>query len=234
MAKLRTWMWHFKTISFFSVIFSVTAWAGDTPLDKSVRPNDRDEIPNVFRDMGVVQRRAMPKVGRFLISSYGGFDFSDGPYTNYALNVNPGYAVSDFFEIYFNYVPMFFVSPRSIVQTVAELQLANGKAAEIEAAKPVSQMGVELLWAPAYGKDSLGIRTIIRSDTFMKFGYSKVTYDTGESGSKFQVGVGKTYFVSSFLGLRAAVNFGYLETIVQGLKAFRGMALIDGGIVVYF
>jgi hypothetical protein len=211
---------------------TLDARAADTPLDKGLRPGDVDEIPNVFRDMGVVQRRAMAKSGRFLLSTFGGFDFSDGPYTNYALNLNPGYAISDFFEIYFNFAPMFLVSKRSIVDTVASLELADGKRAEIVAATPQRQLGAEFLWAPAYGKDSLGLKTIIRSDTFVKAGVSQITYDAG-TGMRFTLGAGKTYFVGNHAGLRICVDFGHMETIVNGQKAFRSMALVETGVVFY-
>lgn len=229
---------HTKT--YYNVLFSVLGhltsgvlgFSSETPLNKDVLTEKKDEIPTLFRDMGVIQRRAMAKSGKFLLSTFGNFDFSDGPYTNYGLNINPGYALSDFFEFYLNYAPTFFISPRSIVQTVSELELANGKRAEIVAARPKSQIGFDILWAPTYGKDSIGLKTIIRSDTFFKLGFSKINYDSGD-GNKFQFGVGKTYFMSSFLGLRVSMNFGYVQTIINQQKSYQSMALIDGGFVLY-
>ena len=48
--------------------FAFSAFAQETPLDKSLAPVDDDSYSNVFKDMGVVQRRAMKKSGKFLIS----------------------------------------------------------------------------------------------------------------------------------------------------------------------
>lgn len=207
------------------------AEALDTGL-KPDTPSGNEEIAQVFKDMGVVQRRAMEKGGRFLFSSFGSFDFSDGPYTLYSFNTNPGYAVSDFFEIYANLAPVFVSSARDIVKKVGGLTLANGQTASIVAAKPKTQFGAELLWAPAYGKDSLGLRSIVRSDTFLKLGVGRINYDAG-NGMRFVLGVGKTFFLGKTVGLRGVVNLGHVQTIVDGAKAFRTMALLEAGMMFY-
>jgi len=202
-------------------------------VNPTLRPEDTEEISNVFREMGVVQRRAMPKGGRLLLSTYGGFDFSDGPYTNYSLNINPGFALSDFLEIYLNAAPLFFVSPRSIVSLVGNEKLGDGTYLVISAARPTSQIGGEVLWAPAYGKDSLGMRTIIRSDTFFKLGASMVSYSGGQSGFRLVAGVGKSFFFSRHVGFRLCVNYTAAQNIVQNVKAVRSMAVLETGLVVY-
>jgi len=224
--------YHAPLLALVQLFSGMTGLSSETPLNKDLLTDRKDNIPAVFRDMGVIQRRAMSKSGKFLLSTFGNFDFSDGPYTNYGLNINPGYAFSDFFEVYLNYAPAFLISPRSIVQIVSELELSNGKRAEIVAGRPQSQIGFDILWAPTYGKDSIGLKKIIRSDTFLKLGFAKVSYDAGD-GNKFQLGVGKTYFLNSFLGLRVSMSLGYVQTIINDRKSYRGMALIDGGFVLY-
>ncbi len=207
-------------------------YAADAPLNKQLEPPPNDEVSNVFRDMGVVQQRAMKKGGRFLFSLYESLDFSDGPYTNYSINLNPGYAISDFFEIYINYVPAFQVSARSIVGLVQNLQLANGATATLVEAKPQSQYGLELLWAPAYGKDSIGIHHVIRSDTFFKLSVGQVNYDT-DTGLRFVLGVGKTYFLTNWLGLRFTVDYDDQQTVLNSVKAFQSFLLIEAGFMFY-
>lgn len=213
---------------------SRAALAAETPLDRSLKPTDQEqeEVSNVFRDMGVVQRRAMPKGNRFLFSTFGTFDFTDGPYTRYALNLNPGYALSDFFEIYLNYVPTFFVSQRSIVQEVEKLTPSSGERFTISAATPQTQIGGEILWAPAYGKDSFGIRNVIRSDTFLKLSVGQIKYDAG-TGMRFVGGLGKTYFLGRSAGMRICVDFGQIEDFIQNAKVTRSMVLLEAGLMLY-
>ncbi len=217
---------------------SAPAFAAGTPLDPGLRTDDKEseEISNVFKDMGVVQKRSMPKGGRFLFSTYGSFDFSDGPFTNYSLNINPGYAISDFFEIYINYVPMFITQARSINDQLATLTVYNAAGLRvtpyITASLPKSQIGAEFLWAPAYGKDSLGIRTVLRSDTFIKIGVAQTTYDT-DTGLRFVAGVGKTFFLGRHAGLRVCVNAGMVQNTINNQKAFRAVTLLETGFNIY-
>ncbi len=203
-----------------------------TPLDSTVRIGSDDEISNVFRDMGVVQRRAMRKRNRFLVATYATLDFSDGPYTNYSMSVNPGYAISDFLEVYAQFSPFYIVNARPIVDLVSSLTLQNGQQATITAARPKYQFGVEVLWAPLYGKDSLGMNTIIRSDTFLKVGASQIQYDS-TTGLGFKLGLGKTFFIGKYMGLRFCIDYGYIQSVIQNEKSFRGTLLSELGMNFY-
>ena len=202
-----------------------------TPLDTKLEPAT-EEKSNVFQDMGVVQRKAMKKRGRFLFSSYLSLDFSDGPYTNYSIHINPGYAFSDFFEVYLSLAPAYLVSARSIVDKVANLRPTSGERFSITAAKPKQEFGLEFLWAPLYGKDSFGISSIVRSDTFLKFGLTQVKYDT-DSGMSFKFGVGKTFFIGQSLGLRLCVDYDYVQTVIDNIKSFNGQLLTELGLTFY-
>lgn len=205
------------------------------PISDDLKPPEEslDEVAAVYKDMGVLQRPAMSKKGRFLVSSYGSLDFSDGPYSMYGLHVSPGYAISDSFEIYFNFVPLYINSARSIVEKVEGLTLANGQKATILFSKPKMDYGAELLWAPAYGKDSVGSRHVVRSDTFFKVGSSLVQYET-TSGMKFTFGMGKTFFWPKHFGFRIAAMGYYQQTVLDGSKAFRFYANAEAGVVGYF
>ena len=207
----------------------------DAALDPNVAPKSEEEVSNVFRDMGVVQKRAMPKGERWLVSTYASFDFSDGPYSNYSFHVNPGYAVSDFVEIYLNFVPFHIVSPRSIVD---KLQTQISPPVTVIEAKPKMQFGAEVLWAPLYGKDSMGISRIIRSDTFVKFGASMISFEGGDSGMSFNLGVWKTFFFSKNTGFRFCVDWGYMQQIINfgaavPTKSFASMLLTEFGLTFY-
>jgi outer membrane beta-barrel protein len=212
------------------LIAPLAAWAqgsGGTPLDANLAPQNEEEVSNVFRDMGVVQKRAMPKAGRWLLSTYGTLDFSDGPYSYYTLNVNPGYAISDMLEVYANFVPFYIIQPRSIVEKVAQL---NGT---ISASRPNLQYGLEVLWAPLYGKDSLGVSRVIRSDTFLKFGASLISFEGGETGTIFKLGAGKTFFLTKAAGFRFCLSWGYGQQVVDNVKSFRTQFLTEFGMNFY-
>ena len=208
-----------------------TAAKAAAPLDINLEPSI-EEKSNVFQDMGVVQKKAMKKRGKFLLSTYYSIDFSDGPYTNSSIHLNPGYAFSDFFEVYASFSPLYIVSPRSIVNRVSTIIGPGGVTYSIVAAKPKSEYGVEFLWAPLYGKDSFGIRSIIRSDSFVKVGLTQIKYDT-DTGMSFKLGVGKTFFLGQSYGFRFGVDYDYLQTVVDGQKSFNAALLMELGLMFY-
>lgn len=208
-------------------------------LDRSVYSQlNQDQVSSVFRDMVVVQRKAKEKGKKFLLAPSLSFEFSDGPKAMYPINLDIGYAFNDFWELYVNYVPSFLVRERSIVSKVKELKTASGDQASISASNPQSQVGVNLLWVPAYGKDSWGPYSIIRSDTFFKFGLANIKYEDG-SGLRISALVGKTYFIASQFNLRLAVGGMNVESFStdsqnQKKKNSDTVAIIESGIVFYF
>jgi hypothetical protein len=151
----------------------------------------------------------------------------------YGVNLSVGYALSDFWEIYLNVAPTFLNSKRSIVEKIESLTLQGGGKASIDAALAQQQYGLEILWAPLYGKDSLGLRNIVRSDTFLKFGAFVIEYTGGQQGMKFNTGIGKTYFVGKRGGFRITASGNYLQTIVDGVKKFQAAAVLEAGLVFY-
>jgi outer membrane beta-barrel protein len=197
------------------------------PLNANLKPEDINLEDNLFEDMVVVQKKAMNKSGRFLLSSYASLDFSDGPYTLWAWNVNPGFALSDFWEVYVSFAPVYISQERDIVKKI------KGIGGTIDAQQAKYSYGVELLWSPLYGKDSLGSRHVIRSDTFVKLGVHNIQYDKG-NGYKIHTAIGKTYFISNHLGFRPAISGNMIQTIVDNKKEFRFFAIVEAGLVAYF
>ncbi len=212
------------------------AASGADKLDKNLRPPpiETREIEEVFKDVVVVQRKAKTKKGSFLFNTFGSFDFSDGPTTLYGMNINLGYALSDSFEAYVNYVPSFIAQERDVVKRFDDLILEGGYKAKLNYSKPLSQYGVELLWAPAYGKDSWGPYSIVRSDTFVKMGFAMIQYEGGFSGDRYGLSIGKTFFLSNWFNLRAAAGGSVLQSIIDGEKVSYTVGILEVGLIWYF
>lgn len=207
-----------------------------TPLNQNLKPNVKDDmIPSVYKDMVVVQRKAKKKGDHFLFAPSFGLDFSDGPITSYAINTDIGYAFSDFWEFYINIVPAFVTIERPIVSKVRNLgKLADGTTPDITYAKPQNQFGGVLLWAPAYGKESWGPYSIVRSDTFFKLAIGDILYAGGKNGMRYALMVGKTYFISNWLNIRVAAGIAYVESIVQDQKSDDWAPVLETGLAYYF
>lgn len=204
-------------------------------LDRSLEPTVSDEISSLFENVVAVQRKAKVKSGKFLFAPYLSFDFSDSPQTMYAFNFNMGYAIGEFFEIYLNYVPSYVNNERSISKKVRELRPYpdDGTTPYIDVEKVKNSFGLELNWVPIYGKDSWGPYGIIRSDTYLNVGFSRINY-TINSGYKTKLAIGKTWFISDYWNLRLQAGGSFLETFSKGKKEIIVIGLLEGGLVYYF
>ncbi|MFZ4404225.1 MAG: hypothetical protein ACOYOK_09010 [Pseudobdellovibrionaceae bacterium] len=203
-------------------------------LDRSLKPSTTDEISTLFENVVAVQRKAKIKSGKYIISPYLSFDFSDSPYTMYGLNLNFGYAASEFWEFYLNYVPVYVSNERGIAKKVKDLGLLqSGLQPEISMEKAKSSYGFEVNWVPIYGKDSWGPYGIIRSDTFLNFGATQMKYASGD-GLKVKIALGKTFFVRDGINLRLQAGGASVQTITQGKKEAVFIGLLEGGLVYYF
>ncbi len=210
------------------------AAAGKPVLNKELDPKEAfGDVSALFEDVVAVQRKALKKANSFLLSPYLSFDFSDAVYTMYGLNLDAGYAPSEFWEIYLNYVPVFINQERSLSKKVRELTLSNGQRAEIKTEKAKSSYGLDILWAPAYGKDSWGLRGVVRSDTFFALSAGMIQYESS-SGLRTKLAVGKTFFIYDEFNFRAQAGVSVLEAITDGKKETQTVGLLEFGTVYYF
>ncbi len=211
-------------------------------LNHEVKLEVGDNVSKVFRDMVVVQRKAKNKAKHILFNSNLGIDFSDGPATLYTMNLNFGYAPSDFWEFYINYAPGFIVQERKIVKMLGDQEIYDSagqkKKFVINYAKPKSQIGAEILWAPAYGKDSWGPYTMFRSDTFFKIGYYQMDFpEEKKKGARYALMGGKTYFAAKYFNVRLAAGLHHMQTFVgftdKEKEKFNEILFIEAGLVFY-
>lgn len=217
-----------------SQVYGQNAPAAKDELDRELKPEQKDEISALFENVVAVQRKAKVKAGSWLFNPYLSFDFSDSPSTMYGLNLNFGYAMSEFWEVYLNYVPSYITNERQVAKKVRDLgTLADGTKAEISYEKAKSSYGVELNWLPAYGKDSWGPYQIIRSDTFLNLGLYQIKYES-TTGMKYKLMLGKTFFVSPNVNIRLQAGASYLDTVSLGQKSSALIGLLEMGTVFYF
>jgi hypothetical protein len=99
-------------------------------------------------------------------------------------------------------------------------------------------MGAEILWAPAYGKDSWGPYTMFRSDTFFKFGAYQMDFpEDKKKGMRFALMGGKTYFAAKYFNVRVAAGFHHMQTFVgmteEEKQKFNTLLFLEGGLVFY-
>jgi len=181
---------------------------------KKLKPKFKTALPGIYNEMGVIQDKFIDKKG-FVANVGLNFDFSTAPYTFLNLNIDVGYAFNDFWEVYLTASPLFLSSERDFITQVREqMQFKATGNTPLIVGQPELQYGGYLVWAPSYGKDSFGSKTILRSDTFFKAGFALINYADAESGNKYHIGLGKTFFFTRWLGLRLEAQLAFIETPV--------------------
>lgn len=224
------------------LVVSPSAWSqtesgGPAGLDQKLKLTSKDEVSPIFDGVVAVQRKAKVKKGSFLFAPLFSMDFSDAPYTMYSLQLNAGYAISDFWEVYFAYSPSFATNERNLSKQIKQIPPAGTYT--IDAEKPKSFMGLEVNWLPIYGKDSWGPYSIVRSDTFINFSYGQIQFSKNV-GNKIKVAVGKTFFFSDLFNFRIQAGPSSVETFSKApgttvtKKETITIGLIETGVVFYF
>ncbi len=206
------------------------------PLDQKLKLSSKDEVSPIFEGVVAVQRKAKVKKGSILFNPMFSMDFSDAPYTQYSLQLNFGYALSDFWEIYLAYSPIYIANERNLSKQVKKLGTGQYS---IDAQKPKSFMGGEIKWIPIYGKDSWGPYSIVRSDTFVHFSFGQIQYSR-DAGNRMSFAVGKTFFFSDLFNFRIQAGPSFVETFSRDpntqedkMEAIT-IGLIETGVVFYF
>lgn len=236
------WLRNFVCLTILignSISWSQTESSGvnsNVALDPKLKLTANDEVSPIFEGIVAVQRKAKVKKGSFLFAPMVSLDFSDAPYTQYSLQLNAGYAISDFWEVYLAYSPSYVATERNLSKQVKKIDQGQYR---IDAQKPKSFAGVEVNWLPIYGKDSWGPYSIVRSDTFLHFSYGQITYSK-DVGNKITFAVGKTFFFSEYFNFRIQAGPSFIETFstipggtVQKKESIT-VGLIETGLVFYF
>ena len=199
-----------------------------------LKGNFENEVPTLFEGVVSVQNRAKKKSNNFLLYPYYAADFSDTPYSMWAPNLSLGYAFGEFFEFYVNFASSFSNQERFLSKQMKKYTLDGGGQLVIDIEKAKSQVGLEINWAPIYGKDSWGPTSVIRSDTFFTLGLYSIEYET-QRGSRAKIGIGKTFFISNFFNVRlTAALSGVQYASSTGDKILSMVGYGDMGFVFYF
>ena len=236
-------MKHIFSALLINLVFSVAFAAEELKPQESILDNKvsldprilfEDEtkgIDSLFKNMIVVQKKAFERKNKFVLLSNLSFDFSDNPKTIYSANFGAGYAVSESLEFCLSYSPLIIANERASARAVRKLVLANNEIASLKSPDPKWQAGGSVLWAFAYGKDAFGPYSIIRSDTFLKFSYTKIQYDGDLSGNCISLLVGKTFFVSKNFNFRFAAGLASQTSFINDKSQATTIGLIEPGLV---
>ncbi|HWU42657.1 MAG TPA: outer membrane beta-barrel domain-containing protein, partial [Bdellovibrio sp.] len=163
-----------------------------------------------FKEISIIQKRFMPKTGRFQL--FGGLTFvTNDPFFNTVGAVGKAaYFLNETWGVELNY----FALSTSERQSTQELQSNNNVKTE-SLAYPKSYFGVDVMYVPIYGKISWFNERIVPFDMYFSGGYGSTATSTNENSGTIHLATGQMFSLTKSVALRWDFSWNFFSASVQ-------------------
>ena len=164
-----------------------------------------------FTEVSVIQKRYMPKTGRFQF--FGGLNIvTNNPFfETYGVVAKGAYFLSETWGIEANY---FNLSTTEAKSTKELKDFQNVTTDNL--IYPKSYIGVDVMWLPMYGKFSLFNKKIIPFDMYFTAGYGTTGTQSEEKPSTLHFGTGQIFSITK--GIAARWDFSWHSFAAKGIE----------------
>lgn len=159
-----------------------------------------------FKEISVIQRRFMPKTGRFELFGGGTIVTNDPFFNTLGGVVKLGYFLTETWGVEFNY----FGLTTTERDATKELQDIQNVATE-SLAYPKSYMGLDVMWAPIYGKMTWLNDRIIPFDLYFSAGYGTTNTSSGENAGTIHVATGQIFSLTKSVAFRWDFSWNFFN-----------------------
>jgi outer membrane beta-barrel protein len=176
------------------------------------------ELANLapFSDVAVIQRRFLPRTGRFELSGSGLTSINNPFFNNLGLALRGAYYLREKHGIELQY--MFFSSTRRDVTVNLEEQ-REVRTSNLVTAK--SYMGAAYKWTPWYGKITFMNRVIVPFDFYFNVGGGLSKTDN-KSEPTVHLGTGQSYAISKGFAVRWDLVWNFYQAETESVAAGGG------------
>lgn len=150
-----------------------------------------------FTEVSVIQKRYLPKTGRFQL--FGGLNMvTNNPFFDtYGLAGRFAYNFTETWGLEASYFSL------NTTETKATKELKDFNNVKTEnLIYPKSYMGLDVLWFPMYGKFTWFNKKIIPFDMYFSGGYGTTSTQSNENPGTFHIGTGQIFAMSKSLAIR--------------------------------
>ncbi len=163
-----------------------------------------------FEDVAVIQKRFLPKTGRFEFSGSAMVSTNNQYFNTMGLGGRLSYFFSEKYGIEGTY-QTYINSERPITDGLVDNQNISTKSL----VEPESYYGVAFKWSPLYGKIAWFQKTIIPFDLYFTPGFGVTTDKSGPSASTYSIGVGQLFALSKSFGVRWDFNWNFYQAEIK-------------------
>jgi len=173
-------------------------------VDVKVRPDEGAKVPaapsgaemkgisdlgklSEFDDIAVIQKRYLPKTGRFEAYIAPSLVLNDAFFSEYGVNARINYSFS---ERYCLELPFFFLT--SSTRDVTEGLYKRG-VTTTSFVTPKSYYGLDFRWTPVYGKMAFGQGKIVPFDLYFSAGVGLTSTTQGANEASLHLGTGQIF-----------------------------------------
>jgi outer membrane beta-barrel protein len=177
-----------------------------------------------FEEVSVIQKRYMPKTGRFQL--FGGLTTvtNDPFFMTYGAAVKAGYFLTEKWGVELNYFAL-STSTRSVTQDLKDQQNVRTE----NLVYPKSFMGLDLMYVPIYGKMTWFNETIVPFDLYFSAGYGTTTTQTDESPGTLHLATGQIFSISKSYAFRWDFSWNFFNAKgIDGDTAYNNLFLTVG------
>lgn len=159
-----------------------------------------------FEEVSVIQRRYLPKTGRFQL--FGGVTTitNDPFFMTFGGVAKAGYFLTEKWGVELNY----FALSTSTRATTEDLRENNGVGTE-NLVYPKSYMGLDLMYVPVYGKMSWFNEKIVPFDMYFSAGYGTTNTQNGENPGTIHLATGQIFAISKSYAFRWDFSWNFFN-----------------------
>lgn len=150
-----------------------------------------------FSEVSVIQKRYLPKTGRFQLFLGPTLLTNNAFYNTYGLNAKFGYFFTETWGIELTDM-MLSTTSRDATKDLQN----NTQISATNLVSPKSYLGVDAMYSPIYGKFSRFNRSIVPFDMYFSAGYGTTGTKEGPSAGGFHVGTGQIWAINKAWAFR--------------------------------
>jgi outer membrane beta-barrel protein len=170
--------------------------APSAPIGDLKEVKDLEKLSE-FKDIAVIQKRYLPKTGRFELYAAPALILNEAFFLNFGLTGRFAYYFKERYGVEFTYTGL-TTSERQVTTDLREKR----KVTTTSLVTPKSFMGIDFKWSPIYGKMSWRNKSITPFDMYFSFGGGMTSTNQGKSEPTFHFGTGQIFALGKGTAVR--------------------------------
>lgn len=172
-----------------------------TPEPAKPLPTNLKEVKDLdklseFKDVAVIQKRFLPKTGRFEAYLGPALIMNDAFFLNFGATGKFAYYFRERYGIEFTYTGL------TTTKRQVTTDLEGRKVTTTSLVVPKSYMGVDFKWSPIYGKMGWQSKSIVPFDMYFALGGGLTATNQGKSEPTLHFGTGQIFAVNKWSAVR--------------------------------